>query len=228
MKKNLLLTFLLFGFLGFAQQTEKKTYKKPVKKSTTVKKKTTVKKPIAVVEAESKLEEVKPIAEEKKEVVAEVVQQPLAQEVVKEDYEITAERVLKKGGWIKNRNSALVRGIEGFVKGVYVGNGKLYVLLEIANRTNINYDVESVSFITSPIQTGRRQLETEEKIFVPIWSNQPENFSKKSSKKLVYVFDKFNISDDKTMLFIMNEIDGERTLTLEIKPKYIINADAIR
>ncbi|AZI21495.1 DUF4138 domain-containing protein (plasmid) [Chryseobacterium taklimakanense] len=135
---------------------------------------------------------------------------------------------MEKGGWIKNRNSALVRGIEGFVKGVYVGNGKLFVLLEIANRTNINYDVESVSFITSPIQTGRRQLETEEKIFVPIWSNQPENFSKKSSKKLVYVFDKFNISDNKTMLFIMNEIDGERTLTLEIKPKYIINADAIR
>lgn len=206
MKKNLLLAFLLFGFLGFAQQTKKKTYKKPVKK----------------------LEEVKPIAEEKKEVVAEVVQQPLAQEVVKEDYEITAERVLKKGGWIKNRNSALVRGIEGFVKGVYVGNGKLYVLLEIANRTNINYDVESVSFITSPILTGRRHLETEEKIFVPIWSNQPENFSKKSSTKLVYVFEEFNISDNKTMLFIMNEIDGERTLTLEIKPKYIINADAIR
>ena len=206
MKKNLLLAFLLFGFLGFAQQTKKKTYKKPVKK----------------------LEEVKPIAEEKKEVVAEVVQQPLAQEVVKEDYEITAERVLKKGGWIKNRNSALVRGIEGFVKGVYVGNGKLYVLLEIANRTNINYDVESVSFITSPILTGRRHLETEEKIFVPIWSNQPENFSKKSSTKLVYVFKEFNISDNKTMLFIMNEIDGERTLTLEIKPKYIINADAIR
>ena len=216
MKKKLLLAFLLFGFLGFAKKKKKKTYKKPVKKSTTVKKKTTVKKPIAVVEAESKLEEVKPIAEEKKEVVAEVVQQPLAQEVVKEDYEITAERVLKKGGWIKNRNSALVRGIEGFVKGVYVGNGKLYVLLEIANRTNINYDVESVSFITSPIQTGRRQLETEEKIFVPIWSNQPENFSKKSSKKLVYVFEKFNISDNKTMLFITNEIDDERALTLEI------------
>lgn len=44
MKKNLLLAFLLFGFLGFAQQTKKKTYKKPVKK----------------------LEEVKPIDEEKK------------------------------------------------------------------------------------------------------------------------------------------------------------------
>lgn len=228
MKKNLLFAFLLFGFLGFAQQTKKKTYKKPVKKSTVVKKKPTATKPITAVKVEPKIEEVKPIAEEKKEVVAEVVQQSIAQEVVKEDYQITAERVLKKGGWIKNRNSALVRGIEGFVKGVYVGNGKLFVLFEIANRTNINYDVESVSFITSPIQTGRRQLETEEKMFAPIWSNQPENFPKKSTKKVVYVFEKFNIADNKTMLFIMNEIDGERTLTLEIKPKYIINADAIR
>ena len=96
----------------------------------------------------------------------------------------------------------MVRGIEGFVKGVYVGNGKLYVLLEIANRTNINYDVESVSFITSPIQTGRRQLETEEKIFVPIWSNQPENFSKKSSKKLFFYFSRRIIKSSNKKLFI--------------------------
>ncbi len=37
-----------------------------------------------------------------------------------------------------------------------------------------------------------------------------------------------NTKDKKTMLIIMNEIYGERTLKLEIKPKYIINADAIR
>lgn len=208
-----LTAFLLFGFLGFAQQTKKKTYKKPVKKTTSVKK--TEPEQTAAVEQEVKL-------------VEEVVQEPVKTETARENYEITADRVLRKGGWIKNRNSALVRGIEGFVKGVYVGNGKLFVLLEIANRTNIDYDVESVSFITSPIQTDRRQLETEEKIFSPIWSNQPENFSKKSTKKVVYAFEKFNISDNKTMLFIMNEIDGERTLTLEIKPKYIINADIIR
>lgn len=194
MKMKFVTAFLLFGFLGFAQQTKKQA---------------------AAVEQELNF-------------VEEVVQEPVRTETVRENYEITAEKVLRKGGWIKNRNSALVRGIEGFVKGVYVGNGKLFVLLEIANRTNINYDVESVSFITSPVQTSRRQLETEEKTFSPIWSNQPEKFSKKSTKKVVYVFEKFNISDSKTMLFIMNEIDGERTLTLEIKPKYIINADIIR
>lgn len=215
MKKSLIITFVLFGFLGFAQ-TKKKTVKKPVKK-TYVKKATVVKKPT-----------VKPIDEVKMGEIVEPVKpiEPIIPQ--KEDYEITAEKILKKNGTINNRNSAYIRGMEGFVKDVSVGNGKVYVLLEIRNKTNFNYDIESVSFITSPIQKGNRQIEAEEKIFVPIYSNQPEQFDKKSTKKLVYVFDKFNISDNKTLLFVMNEIDGERTLVLEIKPKYIINADNIR
>ena len=57
----------------------------------------------------------------------------------KEDYEITAEKILKKNGTINNRNSAYIRGMEGFVKDVSVGNGKVYVLLEIRNKTNFNY-----------------------------------------------------------------------------------------
>lgn len=215
MKKSLIITFVLFGFLGFAQ-TKKKTVKKPVKK-TYVKKATVVKKPT-----------VKPIDEVKMGEIVEPVKpiEPIIPQ--KEDYEITAEKILKKNGTINNRNSAYIRGMEGFVKDVSVGNGKVYVLLEIRNKTNFNYDIESVSFITSPIQKGNRQIEAEEKIFVPIYSNQPEQFDKKSTKKLVYVFDKFNISDNKTLLFVMNEIDGERTLVLEIKPKYIINANNIR
>lgn len=216
MKRSLLAAFLLVGFFGFSQQKKKTNYKKPVKK-VTVQKKATAVKPVATeLKTEPQIEEIVTQTE------------PVEQSVIQEDYELTAQRVLKKSGWIKNRNSALVRGIEGFVKGVYVGSGKIYVLLEISNRTNINYDIESISFITNPYQSGTRQLETEEKIFAPIWSNQPETFAKKSTQKLVYVFDKFTISDNKTLLCIINEIDGERTLTLEIKPKYITNADYVR
>lgn len=217
MRKTLIIAFALFGFFGFSQ-TKKKTVKKPVKK-TYVKKKTTVK-PITENKEVAPFEEVSKTVE---------ITTPIADIIPeKEDYEITAARVLKKNGSINNRNSAYVRGIEGFVKEVYVGKGKIYVLLEIKNKTNFNYDVESVSFITTPIQKGNRQVEVEEKIFAPVWSNQPEQFEKKSTKKLVYVFDKFNISDNKTLLFIMNEIDGERTLILEVKPQYIINANIIR
>ena len=145
-----------------------------------------------------------------------------------EQYKIIAKKIIQKNGWISNRNSAFVRGIEGFVKGVYVNDGKLFVLIEVANRTNINYDVETISFITDPIQVRNRQIAAEEKIFSPIYSIQTETIAKKSKERLVFVFDKFTISDNKNLLFVMSEIDGERTLTLEVKPKYIVGAEYVK
>lgn len=142
-------------------------------------------------------------------------------------HEIIARNLLKERGWIKNRNSALVRGIEGYVKGVYTGAGKIYLLFEIQNRKNISYDIESISFITSPLETGRREIETEEKVYVPIYTNQPQTISKKSSQKIVYVFDKFTIADNKNLLFIMTETDGERTIVLTVTPKQISQAEFV-
>ncbi|WP_183148009.1 DUF4138 domain-containing protein [Chryseobacterium nematophagum] len=224
MKKNLIFLFLLMGFLGFSQQSKKKGYrKKPVKKAYT--KKTIVKNETAEV------------TDVKKELNSVDVSEPTKVETLKIDnivsvekptYEVLAEKVLKKKGWINNRNSVLVNGVEGFVKGVYSGSGKIFVLLEIANRSNINYDIESAVFITSPIEKNGKIIDTEEKSFIPIFSNQPASFNKKSNQRLVYVFDKFTISGDKTLLFVINEIDGERTLTLEIKPKYILEADSTK
>ncbi len=230
MKRTLITVLLLVGVLGFSQTSKKKVFKKKVAKKTypkkpTVKKTTAVAKPIETTEKVTETKEVLPIA-----TATEVVKEkPKEQEPPKQpDYEITAEKLAKKNGWINNRNSFFVRGIEGFVKGVYSGNGKIYVLLEIANRTNINYDIESAVFITAPTKKAEKEIEMEEKIFQPIFSNQPETFNKKEKKKIVYVFDKFTIADDKKLLFVMNETDGERTVTLDIKPSYIINAEFVK
>ncbi len=227
MKKNLVMAFLLVGFLGFAQTTKKKYYKKPVKKTYAKKKVTT--KQTAVVQPvvkdvipESTNEVAKPV-----EIVAKVEEKQLPVDETP-DYEKIAQKVLKNGGFIKNRNSDLVRGMEGFVKGVYSGNRKIFVLVEIDNRSNINYDIESAIFVTAPIKKNGRLLDTDEKTFIPIYTNQPETISRKSNQKIVYVFDKFTIADDKKLLFVMNETDGERTVTLDIKPSYIINAEFVK
>jgi len=209
MRKQLILISILLSILSYSQQTKRKVPKKPAQE-------TMQKSSDAAEGANAHTEEIKAATAD----VAVV-----AYETKHEDI---AQRLLKKSGWIRNRNSAVVRGIEGYVKGVYVGEGKLYVLIEIANRTNINYDVESISFITSPIQVKNRQIEAEEKVFTPIYAIQPENIAKKSSQRLVYVFDKFTIADNKNLLFIMTEIDGERTLSLDIKPKYIVGAEYVK
>lgn len=215
MKTGLIVIGILFGIFGYAQKSTQKIYKKPLKKSL---KKAVVEKAATPIVVDASLDQsIEKVAEIKE-----------SKEESPEQYEIIAQKIIKKNGWIKNRNSAFVRGIEGFVKGVYVGGGKVYVLIEVANRTNINYDVESISFITSPIQVKDRQIEAEEKIFSPIYAVQAESIAKKSREKLLFVFDKFTISDNKNLLFIMSEIDGERTLSLDIKPKYIVGAEYVK
>ena len=208
---------MLFGIFGYAQKSTQKVYKKPVKKS--------VKK---TVSATSKKVEAAVVVDAPVEKSIETAEKNQQEAQNREPYEIIAQKIIKKNGWIKNRNSAFVRGVEGFVKGVYVGGGKVYVLIEVANRTYINYDIESISFITSPVQVNDRQIEAEEKIFSPIYAIQTESIAKKSREKLLFVFDKFTISDNKNLLFIMSEIDGERTLSLDIKPKYIVGAEYVK
>ncbi|MCC9037005.1 conjugative transposon protein TraN [Chryseobacterium sp. C-39] len=223
MRKIAISIFIVGSVLCYSQTTKKKNYKKPVKK-TYVKKKATAKPVSTVVVDAPKQEEVKA------EVVTEspVVEVPTVAVVAeKSDYEKTAEKLLKQKGWINNRNSFLVRGVEGFVKGVYSGNGKIFVMLEVSNRSNINYDIQNISFITSPIKKKGVDFDTEEKIFLPIWSNQPEFIGKKAKQKLVFVFDKFTIGENKTLNAVINENEGERNLKLEIKPAYILEAEYI-
>lgn len=216
MKRVLIVIGMLAGFYGYSQKNSQKIYKKPVKKS--------LKKTVPAISKKVEVAVGAPV-EKSVDKVAEKNEQEADN---LEHYKMIAEKIIKKNGWIKNRNSAFVRGIEGFVKGVYVGGGKVYVLIEVANRTNINYDIESISFITSPVQVKDRQIEAEEKIFSPIYAIQTESIAKKSREKLLFVFDKFTISDNKNLLFIMSEIDGERTLSLDIKPKYIIGAEYVK
>lgn len=226
MKKNLVFAFLLISFLGFSQAKKKVHRKKPVKKSYV--KKPVAKEPsiISEVEKEAAASEAVVTVEPTKEVVPTIEETVVKEE--KPKYEITAEKLLGTKGWINNRNSALINGIEGFVKGVYSGTGKIYVLLEVDNRSNINYDIESAIFITAPVERNGKLIDTEEKTFSPIFSNQPESISKNTKKKLVYVFDKFTISGNKTLHFVLNEIDGERSLTLEIKPKWILQSESTK
>lgn len=217
MKKSLVVVFMLMGFIGFSQATKKKVYKKKTTKKTYVKKAIP---PKSTTANGSNVEVTEAV--DINTIPIDTVE--TAKEIVTPDYEVMAWKVAKMKGYINNRNSVEVRGVEGFVKGVYSGNGKIYILLEIDNRSNINYDIESSIFITTPIEKKGRILDTEEKNFFPIYTNQPETINKKSKQKLVYVFDKFTISENKTLNFVLSEIEGEREIKLEIKPKYILEA----
>jgi len=144
-----------------------------------------------------------------------------------DNYMQTVNKLKTKSGWINHRNFDIVRGIEGYVKGVWATKSHVYIMIELRNTTNVNYDVDNISFISNPIKDGKKQLRTDEQIYAPVWQTDLSVLERKSKQKLIFVFTKFTIDDKKNLLFIMEETEGERTLILKIKPEYIIEAKYI-
>lgn len=223
MKRILICAFILSSLLGYSQQ-KKKSYRKPVRKSVKASvKKVTPPKSTTIIEAEKKEEP--PIVEEApKEIVKEevkaVVEEPTTQTYI--------QKIAKKKGWINNRNSVYVRGIEAFIKGSYVHKDKIFIMIDVFNRTNIDYDIESISFVTSPISKKEKHIVQEEKVFIPVDSNQPERIDKKIVYRLIFAFEKFTISDNINLMFLMDEANGDRSINLPIKASYITNSEYIK
>lgn len=222
MKKLTIFVLLLGSFLGYAQHTKKKVSKKPIKKTYTKPKATT--NPIT----DTNTTEAVP-AEKVNQTEQPILVASETSPVEKPEFEVTAEKIVKQKGWINNRNSVLIKGVEAFIKGVYSGDGKIYFLLKVDNRSNIPYEVKNITFVASPKdqKMGREEDNRDEKNFMPIWSNTPKEFGKKSTQKMVFVFDKFTINEGKVLNVILREKNGERALHIPVNSKYILNAKYI-
>lgn len=226
MKKTLITALLIGAFLPITAQTaKKKVYKKkPIKK--TVVKKVAPKPKAETTAVVSVQEEVapKPIK------VVEIVpsEEEIAENQLAERLEKIGQMISKKGGYIKNRNSVYYKGIIAMFKGVYTNENKIYILLDVKNTSNLDYDIESVFFNTSPVGKKKENLELEERNFLPIWDNKISVIKKKSSQKLVYAFDKFTLNDEKVMNVTLRENDGEREINIVVTPNQISEAEYIR
>lgn len=219
MKKILICGFVLVGVLGYSQQKKKTYKKKSVKKITKIVKKTA--EPTVTTSY-------KDVEEEKKEIIP-VVSESKKEEIQKEENftQKIIQKLSQRNGWIKNRNFISVRGVEAFIKGIYVHKDKIFIMVDVYNRTNIDYDIESVSFITSPVNNKTKHIMQEEKIYIPVDDNQPEKFIKKSKHKLIYAFDKFTISDNTNLMILIDEQNGDRSISLPIKASYFTNSEYI-
>lgn len=213
MKKVFIASFLVLGVLSSAQlKKKKKVYRKPYK-TTTVQKKV--------------VQEVKTV---KDSIISHpIVEAPIVKEEPKEEpYMASVKKLEKQRGWISNRNSYVSRGVWGFLKGVYSGNNKIYIVIELENKTNINYDLETITFITKVVDKSEKDLQGEDKVLAPIWQTELETLSKKAKQKMIFVFDKFTLAENKSLMFVMDEKEGERTLQIPISSKYVNGAEFIK
>lgn len=151
-----------------------------------------------------------------------------AEEEQEEKYMKIVRRLEKMDGWINNFNSASHRGIYGYIRGIYYGDGKIFLLTTLQNTTNIDYEIESIAFISNSIRTSKKQIAPDEVIYTPIWQTELSVIQRQSSVKAIFVFEKFFIAENKNVLMSIYENDGERNVTLKIIPDYFMNAKYIR
>lgn len=145
------------------------------------------------------------------------------------NYHQITDKLLGQKGWINNRNSAYMDGIEGFVKGVYFNQNQIFIMLEFDNKTTSSYHIEDASFISStdqPKNIFAQEPFTVKTIF-PLFSYQPEQLPNNTFTKMVYIFDKTVLIDQKNLQFVMTEKNGGRKIALDIKSKFLEKAEFI-
>jgi conjugative transposon TraN protein len=115
-------------------------------------------------------------------------------------------------------------GISLSLYGIYVDGKTMFYRLRILNRTNIDYDIESLRFYIIDKQKAKRTASQELDI-VPIHtSGRVETITAQSETDLVYTLEKFTIPDAKRLVIELFEHNGGRHQKLSIKNNTIVNA----
>jgi conjugative transposon TraN protein len=138
-------------------------------------------------------------------------------------FRIDAERILKQ--------KKTVRGVRDFrydvrisLNGIYIKNEVLFFMLQLANNTNIDYDVDMLRFSIIDEKKSKRTA-TQEIEIRPLYANGLTSIVRGQSKNtLVFALPKFTIPNKKYLSIQLMEENGGRHLSLRIFNRTIIKA----
>lgn len=216
MNKLILSLFLVVGVLTSAQI--KKTSKKSTKQ-----KKVLIQKPAHKVPIVQDSSAVIPVVETATEKEAILQEKPEIQE--EEVYIPLVKKLEKSKGWIGNRNSYTNGGVWAYLKGVWFGKEKFFVMVDLQNKTNIPYNIRNISFETTyegqVLNAETQKLAGE---VSTVWKTDFSSLQGKSSQKLIFVLDKFPIYNGMILQMSITENDAQRTINIPISEKYIKQA----
>lgn len=137
------------------------------------------------------------------------------------------KQILSRSGYLYADNSVKISQLYLTLKGIYVDAKHTYLRLMIMNNTNINYDIEYFAFIIRAKTKGAATTEEQLQI-VPIGSSENIQIVKsKETKEVVFAFEKFTLNPEKLLNIDLIEKNGERNLSLEVKPKILFNSQNI-
>ena len=143
----------------------------------------------------------------------------------------TIKRVLSD---IYRQNRADVKGIhtrkygvEVEVRGIYVHNDVIYLHVQIANNSNISFEVDYRRFVVADRKAAKRTAQ-QQRIIEPLRvCNDPSIVRGHQRQRIVFALPKLTLEEDKMLLLEIAEKDGARHQCLEISSKELLGAKAL-
>lgn len=143
----------------------------------------------------------------------------------------TMKRVLSD---IYRQNRADVKGIhtrkygvEVEVRGIYVHNDVIYLHVQIANNSNISFEVDYRRFVVADRKAAKRTAQ-QQRIIEPLRvCNDPSIVRGHQRQRIVFALPKLTLEEDKILLLEITEKDGARHQYLEISSKELLGAKAL-
>ena len=120
---------------------------------------------------------------------------------------------------IKNRKNGISLSVENIV----FQKEALYFVIEIDNRSTLDYDLDFLRFYTQTRKQGKKKSIQKIEIEPLYVYRLPVKIPEQQSRRMVFVVPKFSLAHDKQLLVELKERHGERALTLKVKPRFINN-----
>lgn len=143
----------------------------------------------------------------------------------------TVKRVLSD---IYRQNRADVKGIhtrkygvEVEVRGIYVHNDVIYLHVQIANNTNISFEVDYRRFVVADRKAAKRTAQQQRTIEPLRVCNDPSIVRGHQRQRIVFALPKLTLEEEKILLLEIAEKDGARHQYLEISSKELLGAKVL-
>lgn len=137
------------------------------------------------------------------------------------------ETIYKKDKRIVKHIGAKSFGIEFILKGIYIHNGKYYFHTQLANRTNVPFGIDFMSFKVVDKKLAKRTV-VQERPMIPLRTYKLlDEIGGKQIEQNVFLLDQFTIGDDKVLLIEIFEKNGGRHQTLQVENSDLIKARLI-
>lgn len=118
-------------------------------------------------------------------------------------------------------------GVEVEVRGIYVHNDVIYLHVQIANNTNISFEVDYRRFVVADRKAAKRTAQ-QQRIIEPLRvCNDLSIVRGHQRQRIVFALPKLTFEEDKVLLLEIAEKDGARHQYLEISSKELLGAKAL-